>query len=77
MQAEAIRAFGEGHTIRHNKIGLDATDAMAGVCGHDIYLISSPSDMQVGSNAIVEPRQAAISLNDTIPGMNAGTTTGL
>jgi parallel beta-helix repeat protein len=66
MQPEAITASGVGHIIRNNRIGLDATGATVGICGRGIYLISAPKDMRVSNNTVVEPRLAAISLNDAL-----------
>ncbi len=66
MQPEAITASGVGHIIRDNRIGLDTTGATVGICGRGIYLISAPKDMRVSNNTIVEPRLAAISLNDAL-----------
>jgi parallel beta-helix repeat protein len=66
MQPEAITASGEGHTIRDNRIGLDDHGAEVGICGRGIYLISAPKNMLVSGNTIVEPRLAAISLNDAL-----------
>jgi len=66
MQPEAITASGEGHTIRNNRVGLDDHGAEVGICGRGIYLISAPKNMQVTGNTIVEPRLAAISLNDAL-----------
>jgi hypothetical protein len=63
---DAIRIGGTYHLIQNNKIGIDATGAEVGVCGRGIYLISSPHDMQVIGNTIVNSGLSAISLNDAL-----------
>jgi hypothetical protein len=63
---DAIRIGGTYHLIQNNKIGIDATGAEVGTCGRGIYLISSPHDMQVISNTIVDSGLSAISLNDAL-----------
>ena len=64
-QADTIRMSGNEHSIRHNRIGLDALNNEIGVCGRGIYLQSSTKLNQITGNQIVEPGLSAISLNDS------------
>lgn len=65
-QPDAIRVSGTYHLIENNKIGIDAASTEVGVCGRGIFLSGSPHDMEVRSNAIVDSRLSAISLNDPL-----------
>ena len=65
-QPDAIRAAGSEHTIKDNLIGKDFSSAEVGVCGRGIYLISSPQDVQVLRNVIVDPGLSGISLNGAL-----------
>jgi len=65
IQADSIRVSGDHHTIRNNKIGLDALDNIIGVCGRGIYLQGGTEFNQITSNQIINPVLSAISLNDT------------
>ena len=65
-QPDAIRSAGSKHTIQYNVIGMDENGAEVGVCGRGIYLISSPQDVQVLHNMIVNPGLSGISLNGVL-----------
>ena len=65
-QPDAIRSAGSEHTIQNNLIGEDISSVEVGVCGRGIYLISSPQDVQVLDNFIVDPGLSGISLNGVL-----------
>lgn len=68
----AVEAFGAGHTISNNKIGVDAAGSEVGVCGQGLKL--SGANMTVLDNVIVRSRtgfeegeETAILTNDGSP----------
>ncbi len=65
-QPDAIRLSGSEHTIQDNFIGEDYAGDPVGVCGRGIYLVSSPQDVQVLNNTIVNPGMSGISLNGVL-----------
>jgi hypothetical protein len=66
LQADSIRVSGSRHVVRNNRIGLDGTNAVIGVCGRGIYLSDSPKSLTIQGNQIHHPELSAISLNGSL-----------